>query len=200
MSPPTVAPRSPAVASVPAKCTRPRPDRATVRRTSSSPSTSRPSLTRRSRTVPLAGRSIAASTRASSRPERMTSALERPPRRRPSASTMMLLPAPVSPVTTVSPGPSASSSSSMSANPEMRSSVITCLSSRPSSTPRKARCANQATATCRSQPKRLESPDPVSPTALALPLAPGQLVVENREERPGATIDAQRALGLPNLD
>ena len=39
------------------------------------------------------------------------------------ASTTMLLPAPVSPVMTVRPGPSGSSTSSMSAKPEMRSRV-----------------------------------------------------------------------------
>ena len=60
-----------------------------------------------------------ASTRASSRPVRITSAPARAPRRSPIASMTMLLPAPVSPVMTVMPGPSVSSTSSMSAKPEM---------------------------------------------------------------------------------
>jgi hypothetical protein len=49
--------------------------------------------------------------------------LARPPRKSPSASTKMLLPAPVSPVMTVSPGPRGSSTSSMSAKPVTRRCV-----------------------------------------------------------------------------
>ena len=103
------------------RCARPRPVREITRRTTrpSSRSAPRPSSSSPARAEPRAGREMMASTRASSRPTRMTSAPARAPRSRPMASTMMLLPAPVSPVMTVRPGPSARSTSSMSAKPEM---------------------------------------------------------------------------------
>src|SRR5687767_9618881 len=63
------------------------------------------------------------STVARSVPVRTTSAVPRSPRRRPSAPTMMDLPAPVSPVRTLKPGPSGRVSDSMIAKFLMRSSV-----------------------------------------------------------------------------
>ncbi len=145
---------------------RPRPARETVRRTSSpcSPSAgpSRPSASSRARSsaAVAAGNSMIASTRASSRPARMRSALARPPRSRPSASTMMLLPAPVSPVMTVRPGPSSSSSSSIRANPEMRNTLSKRSPLPPFHVPRISLCGT------------LEGPAPPRWAATAEPSSP----------------------------
>ena len=94
-----------------------------MRRTTSPSSSSRPSASSWARTGEEGGTSNCASTSASSQPVRITSALPRVPRRSARASTRMLLPAPVSPVITVRPGPKLSSTRSMSAKPEMRRNV-----------------------------------------------------------------------------
>ena len=59
------------------------------------------------------------------RPGRTRPASARPPNSRLSPCTTIVLPAPVSPVTTVSPGPSRSTASSMTPSPRMRSSSST---------------------------------------------------------------------------
>ena len=144
---------------------------------------SRPSAIRRARAGACSGRSSSASTRASSAPVRMASTVARLPRSRPSASTRMLLPAPVSPVITVSPGPKESSSSSMRAKPEMRSKLSTrALSATPASPLQQVLRGERLLA------------------AATAALAPGELLAEQAEEAPWRLIEAQGLVGPPDLD
>ena len=112
-----------AVASAPFTQARLRPSRWTVRRTTSSPpAAGSPSdCSRASHSAGCRGRKSAC-TSASSAPVRTESAWARPPNIRFSASTRMLFPAPVSPVSTLKPGAKCTSSSSMMANARTRSS------------------------------------------------------------------------------
>src|SRR4029079_16904756 len=103
----------------------------------------------------------------------MTSAPARPPRSSPSASTRMLLPAPVSPVIAVRPGPKEISASSISATPEIFSSVNTVI-------PSSARA------------RRL--------LPLTLPFAPRQLLSQDPEEAARRSINAQRLRRAAPLD
>src|SRR5204863_7444755 len=112
-----------AVARAPLTQARLRPSRCTVRRTTSSlPAAGNPRVSSlASQVVGSRGRN-SAWTSASSAPVRTESACARPPSTRCSASTRMLLPAPVSPVRTLNPGSKCTSSSSMMANARTRSS------------------------------------------------------------------------------
>ena len=170
---PTLAARSAALARLPPRWMRPRPDRATARRTTSPSSTARPSASKRSRTSHPAGSSNTASTRASSHPARIISALARLPRNRPNASTRMLFPAPVSPVITVKPGPRGTSTSSMRANPDTRKrfSMTIVSAIRP----------EQLRASC-------------------LAFSPRKFLAQNAEERAARPENAQRPSRLAHLD
>ncbi len=75
------------------------------------------------------------STRARAAPWRTTDASAREPSSRPSAVTTMVLPAPVSPVTTLSPGPNSSNASSITPSDEIRSSSSIAMN-RPRPSPR----------------------------------------------------------------
>src|SRR5579875_4126656 len=66
------------------------------------------------------------STYALSAPPRTSAASLRPPSNSPRPCTTIVLPAPVSPVTTLRPGDSSSSASSMTPKPWIRSSLSTC--------------------------------------------------------------------------
>ena len=103
-----------------------RPSADTVRVRMSSPSsTDPPASSTRSATAAWSGTSQRPSTTALDAPRRTEPASARAPRSSPSAVTIMVLPAPVSPVTTVNPGPSSSVASPMTPRSEMRISSIT---------------------------------------------------------------------------
>ena len=107
--------RDAAVSRRPSTYARLRPSAGTTRRstTSRSPSTNRPSTT------------------ASAAPVRTIDWSHRPPSRRSTAPMSIVLPAPVSPVTAVSPGPNTTSTSSMTPRPVMRSSTSIAQSDLP---------------------------------------------------------------------
>ena len=96
----------------PPRWARPRPVAATTREAISSwtpsPRSSRsaPASTARAATAPADGTTKRPSTRADAAPERTAPVSARPPRSSPSPVTTIVLPAPVSPVSTLRPGPS----------------------------------------------------------------------------------------------
>src|SRR5437764_14139165 len=105
------------------------------RRISAPSSSSRTAWSRSSAPIgPSSSSSVMiASTRAMSAPLRTISALTRPPSTAPTASMMMLLPAPVSPVSTLKPGAKRTARRSMMAKLVMlsSSSIGTCKSTQP---------------------------------------------------------------------
>src|SRR5216684_4790531 len=122
-SPRVACPSCAAVASDPLTQARLRPSRCTVRRTTiSAPAAGSPSADSRASVAAGSRGRNSAWTSASSAPVRTASACARPPSTRCSASTRMLLPAPVSPVSTLNPGAKCASSSSMMAKARTRSS------------------------------------------------------------------------------
>ena len=118
----------------PPRCARERPSADTVRDTSSTSSSSSPPAS--SARSPPGGRPAAPAAprpRRAAAPGRTRPASARPPNSRLSPCTTIVLPAPVSPVTTVSPGASSSTASSMTPRPRMRISSSTSATVRPTS-------------------------------------------------------------------
>src|SRR5690606_31379987 len=116
-------PRTPTVTSAPLTWTLLRPLPTTRRTLSSSPRSGSPSASSRSATAGV--RRKTPSTTASCAPARTTSGSARPPNRSPKATTRIDLPAPVSPVSTVSPGPKPTSTCSATARLFIRSAINT---------------------------------------------------------------------------
>src|SRR6476469_6132518 len=151
---------------------RERPSAATLRaRTTRSSSTSPPDSTTAWATAGSASTRSTPSTRAERAPARTAPVSARPPSRSPSAVTTMVLPAPVSPVTTVRPGPSSRVEDSMTPSEPIRisSSIVslgqstTPLAGAPPALDGQAELGHQAVGEgCLVQP---DQPDRAVPTA-----------------------------------
>src|SRR5262249_51805342 len=118
---PPGAEHTPPAPPAPPTCARERPFAPTDRRSTKAPpsSNSPPASVARSATSDVDGTRTRPSTLAESAPERTCAESARPPKSSNSPVTTMVLPAPVSPVTTVSPAPSGNVASRMTPRPGM---------------------------------------------------------------------------------